>query len=186
MALHYEDVLTVDNVKTALRLGSETDHDTLISGYIRTAVYWVDQMTEYGLVDTNLTTRVAVDDIAAPITLQHHTPHVLDFAAVGNEDGPYASAVTLTRDAAPYGSSIRPPAGGWVITAPGSWVDIKYLRGTTAQEVPAALKSAVEVLVRDLYDGRENIGSSWTARLLLAPYAPQFRQPNTVAVPVRF
>ena len=175
MPANATDTLSLARCKLALRLTGSTEHDALLTGYIDAAARFVDDYTGLGVVNTTMRARLTVRDPAGQVFMRSNAITVADPEAVENADGALATAVAITvMTPALGGIWLHAPAGGWPVTAPGSWIDITYNREALASQVPAPVIAAMELIVRDLYDGRETISPNWAVRRLLEPHTPTF------------
>ena len=83
-------IVSVAEVKTALRIvGDDTDHDQLLTGYIKAAVGWIEEQTELALTSDSF----AADQVPAIIRAAVHLL-VRDMYDL-REDWPKNSAVRV-------------------------------------------------------------------------------------------
>ena len=176
------DIVSLAMMKAELRIpAAEIEHNTLLTGQIAAAVSFVSRHLRAPLLD-----RVEVfrcwrpGDSTAPIVLptgsvryvgsvKYWTPgRALREAPDGAID-----VDTLGRVVALSGFQIYPPVGGWPLVLGGSLIEIMLTRG---MDTPPALRAAVVLCVRQLYDGYREIRPTEAFYGMLRPYRSYTRR----------
>ena len=163
------DVLSLADAKAQLRITVD-DHDALITGHIEAAVAFVVKKTHSPLLDETYTTDVkrpvrdrrmvfgrGVFDITEVVSVAYWEPTQalreaptgsIDVGDLGRLDRVYYS---FDVDA----WHLWPPADGWPKVLDDSLIKLELKRSVT--EVPPALRTAVLLAVRQLYQGFREI-----------------------------
>ena len=173
------EVLSLDRARRELGIPlSVTDDNALLTGQIGAAVDWVSQYLDAPLVQV-IEARFGGDPVRAdcPVTVAaRYLEHVLrvrywsDGAAL--RDGP-----DLTVDNADLGRitqvasdffEIWPPTDGWEERQRGSRILVDCVRDV--DPINEGILAGCVIVLRQLYDGIQDIRPSATFRALLAPY----------------
>ena len=182
------EIVSVLEIKREFRLGGETDasrdayveQDALFESQIQSAVSFVSQHIDAPLVDTPETLFVAAPTKDCPISLRA-------FAVKSVEKIYYwtpQSSLRLDPDGEILESSlgrngyeppdrhywIWPPDGGWPQILRDSRMKVEVKRGLDITGSTQALKHAVILLVRQLYDGYREIRPTEAFYALIAPW----------------
>ena len=178
MASSALDILSVASFKTAVRLeGDAAEHDALIADYIASAAEWIENQCALGIVDTEVSAVVRVGALDKPLTIAHrsHAVEVLRYRRAGDAGVAFASYAGAAVAGEPQGSTTFPaPTSGW----PALALQIAYTTTTPAQHVPNAIRTAIILYARDLYDGKAELGATggvgsgrpWAVNTIIQPY----------------
>ena len=160
-------VVSLATMKSELRIGlSETDHDILLTDLIANAVSFVSAPLRAPLLDRAEGFRCwPPADSATPIVLPTDSVRSVGSVRYWTVNSALREAPdgkidvgTLGRLIAhrrlPRGFEIYPPADGWPVVLDNSPIEIVVTRG---MNTPPALRSAVVLCVRQLYDGYRQI-----------------------------
>ena len=176
MAANALDIVSLATMKRELRIElTETDHDTLLTGQIASAVSFVSRHLHIPLVDLAVTFRCSRPaDSATPIILPTRGVRAVGFVKYWTADGSLREAPdgtvalgTLGRTLESGGFVIYPPADGWPLVLGNSQIEIVVTRG---QDTPPALRSAVVLCVRQLFDGYREIRPKEAFFALMQPF----------------
>ena len=176
MATDALDIVSLATMKDELRIPlAETSHDLLLSGQIAASVSFVSRFLRVPLLDRAVTFRCSRPS-SAPTPLILSTDGVRSISSVkywtaaGSlreaPDGTIAVG-TLGRQVEYCGYVIYPPAGGWPLVLDNSLIEIGVTRG---QDTPEALRAAVVLCVRQIYDGHRRIGTTAAFYALVRPF----------------
>ena len=167
MAANALEIISLQDARAAMRLvGEDAVHDALISSYIQGAAQWIEDRCRLGIVDTP-ETQIITPTGGEDYYLQHRSPAIVGVAMSPNAKPPWTPLSAVGDDYRPGFTVLRVPTTGW----PAAQLCIAYSRSTPAAQVPGALRAAMFVLVRDMYDVRETIDpGKWAAEHLLRPY----------------
>ena len=176
MATNALDIVSLATMKDELRIPvAETSHDVLLTGQIAGAVSFVSRYLRSPLLD-----RSEVFGCSRPS--YSGTPIILPTVGVRSvgsirywtTDGSLREAPdgtiavdTLGRLVEYSGFVIYPPADGWPLVLDNSHIEIVVTRGI---DTPPALRSAVVLCVRQLYDGYRDIRPTQAFYALMRPW----------------
>lgn len=165
------DIVTVDQAKAALRqAGDDPALEHEIISYVRGAAAWIERVCNIGLVDTTVARRIALQSEDAPIYVAHRSHQVFDLwtrdliadAAPWIEQSAAIAAPHKPRETVFYA-----PTAGW----PSTRLEIQYTISTPANRIPATLRSAMLLMVRDMFDMKPDIQPpTWAVRQMIQPY----------------
>ena len=185
MAVNALDIVSLATMKSELRIENETAHDILLTGQIASAVSFVSAPLRAPLLDRAEGFRCwrpsdPKHPIVIPTTNVRRVSSLQYWATDGNL-GAYPSGSidvsTLGRlQQSEGGFAIYPPVTGWPVVLDNSLIEIVLIRGLTT---PPALRSAVMLCVRQLYDGYREIRSTEAFWAMLEPWR------NYGALPVK-
>ena len=176
MATNALDIVSLATMKSELRIELvETSHDTLLTGLIANAVSFVSRPLRVPLLDRAEGFRCSrPSDSATPIVLPtdgvRSVGSIRYWTATGSlRESPNGTIAvgTLGRLVARFGFDIYPPADGWPVVLDNSLIEIVVTRG---MDTPAALRSAVVLCVRQLYDGYREIRPTEAFDAMIAPW----------------
>ena len=189
------DLCSLDRVRTELRLDpGDDEHDVMLVEHIGAAVAWVAKRVAYPIVDRDRTVGVYQPSNGHPLRLalrglkavgdirywtEHGDPETLP-------DGHLAAPEATQVKPMPQGDGlfVLPPVGGWPSFYGSTPLEVDVTLGLTLGRHPneAALRQAVVLLVRELYDGGM-MRSNMTLNSLLSPWcakAPRLGQRDYV------
>ncbi len=178
MARNALEIVPIIEARSAMRLvGDDAQHDALIARYIVGAVEWVERLCRIGIVDTPLSETVGAPAGDEPLVIRHRSHAIRDVSARPSDEPlatPMALSLAPATEAGKGFSLIAMPAGGW----PNSSMRVDYTLTTPADAVPGAIRTAIILLCRDMYDMREEVGGSggvgsgrpWAVYAMIAPY----------------
>lgn len=163
------DVLTDIQAKVALNItGSELKHDAWLDALRIAAVQWVDEHTCVGVLPRYVVKRYQFDTFAQPLEFRLMPGSTISDAqyASGSARSVYA-ALDDALIAMPFAglTYISPPGGEW----PERDMDIGFKLSLPATALPAAIRAASALVLRDMYDLGE-VTSHRALRALLQPY----------------
>ena len=158
------EVLSLADAKAQLRV-TVPDHDALITGHIEAAVAFVAKKTHVPLLDETYTADVKrpvsdrpmvfgwqVFDITGVISVAYWEPtQALREAPTGSIDVADLGRLDHWRHYKGDRWHLWPPAAGWPKVLSESLINLELKRSVT--EVPPALRTAVLLAVRQLYEG---------------------------------
>ncbi len=189
MAKMATDLVSIDRLKQELRLGGATaesraafqEHDALLAAQIDAAVSFVAREIDAPLVETTQTLYVQ------PATGQH--PLVFDVRALKRVSRFQYWSLSGALRQAPDGSirvqdlgrlvlagfrggshGLYPPATGWPAVRAGSLFRLEVARGLEMTEQTMALRQAIVLCVRQLYDGYGEIRPTAAFYALIQPW----------------
>ena len=178
MAKDALDIVPVAEARVAMRIvGEDSQHDALIASYLAGAGAWIENLCGIGVIDTPA---VAICDAPRgddPLVIRHRS-HTIAGATARPANDPTAATTPLAVNSASVPGDgvtlLDKPAGGW----PAPVMAVRYTRTTPADKVPGAIRAAIILLCRDMYDMREELGSSggvgsgrpWAVYSMIAPY----------------
>ena len=176
MATNALDIVSLATMKSELRIpAAETSHDVLLTGQIAAAVSFVSRAVRVPLLDRAegfRCSRPTYSDI--PICLPTDGVRSVGSVRYWTAGGSLREAPdgaidvdTLGRLSAHNCFEIYPPAAGWPLVLDKSLIEIVVTRGMTT---PPALRSAVVLCVRQLYDGYREIRPTEAFYALMAPF----------------
>ena len=163
------DVLSLADAKAQLRITVD-DHDALITGHIEAAVDFVVKSTSIPLLDDTYTANVerpvraeypvvfgwGVFDIAEVVSVAYWEPtQALREAPTGSIDVADLGRIDHVRNYKGDRWHLWPQAAGWPEVLDDSLIKLELKRSMT--EVPPALRTAVLLAVRQLYQGFREI-----------------------------
>ena len=178
MAANALEIITLQDARAAMRLvGEDAVHDALISAYIQGAAQWIEARCRLGIVDTP-EEQIITPTPGQDYYLRHRSPAIVDPVMSQLTGVPSWSKVTAVEDVYSPGQTVlKVPTTGW----PAAQLRIAYQRSTPAGQVPGAIRAAMFVLVRDMYDVRETIDpGKWAAEHLLTPYVDNSIDPHAL------
>lgn len=177
MAERGTDIVSVAEARRAMRLvGVDVEHDALIDGYLNAAAEWVEQAVGLGVVDkVRVETALAVR--ACPIHMFHRSEAIRDlsFRDARSRTAPFVP--TAVESTGVPGETLVPvPTGGW----PSEQVELLFTQTTPAARVPGALRAAIVMLARTMYDleGQIPAANVNAVNQLIMPYR-DMRLPNS-------
>ena len=176
MATDALDVLSLEMVKSELRIGlAETDHDILLTDLTANAVSFVSKYLPAPLLDRAEGFRCFRPGDSAPIVLP--TTNVRSVVTIrfwtvsgGSLDAAPDGMIpvsSLGRRVQHGGYVIYPPTSGWPVVLDNSLIEVVVTRG---MNTPPALRSAVVLCVRQLYDGYREIRPREAFWAMLEPW----------------
>jgi len=172
--------VTLEELRVDLGM-HHTDHDALLSNLIVAARQWCERFTRRAFIYQELALRMD----AFPDTIVLPRPPLRSIVSIAYEDGgsPTATVDESTYEQDPYSepAELRPVEGAtWPVPAiQTNAVTVTYWAGYAPDSasptdyranVPEAIRQAIRLLARALYDG-EPPEKSLTVQVLLAPYA---------------
>lgn len=172
MAANPLDIVSVEQAKTALRLvGDDPAHDELIASHIAGAADWIEERTQKGIVDRPVVEAYGKIGPRDLLVICHRS-YAITALGIRDLTDPSAAFIDIAdpTDATPGQGSTTypPPAEGWPFAA----LAVRYTVTTPAEAVPGDIRSALMMLVRDMYDLRGAARpENWTVNLLLRPHA---------------
>ena len=176
MATDALDVLSLELLKYELRLPqSEVEHDALLTAQTSAAVAFVSKYLPAPLLDRAEGFRCfRPGDPVAPIVLPTDNVRAVTSASYWTANGSLLDAPdgvvavgTLGRTLDSGGFVIYPPVTGWPEVLDNSKMVIVVKRG---MDTPPALRSAVMLCVRQLYDGYREIRPREAFWAMLEPW----------------
>ena len=176
MAANALDIVSLAMMKSELRIpAAEVSHDTLLTSQIQNAVSFVSRPLRVPLLDRAEGFRCSRPSYSAtPIILPTDGVRSVGSIKYWLPDGSLREAPggtialdTLGRLVDYCGFVIYPPADGWPAVLDGSLIEIVVTRG---MDTPPALRSAVVLCVRQLYDGYREIRPTEAFYALMSPY----------------
>ena len=182
MATNALDIVSLATMKSELRIpAAETSHDTLLTGQIAGGVSFVSRHLRAPLVDRAEVFYCARPaGSAPPLVLPTGGVRSVGSVKYWTADGSLREAPdgsidvdTLGRLVARRGFEIHPPADGWPLVLGGSLIEIMLTRG---MDTPPALRSAVVLCVRQLYDGYREIRPTEAFYALMKPWRAYTRR----------
>lgn len=170
MAERGQEIVSVEEAKAAMRLvGEDALLDAEIASYIEAAAQWIETQCKIGLVDGDVRCIGHVASEADPLIIDHRSNAVasLRVRAAGDETAAYVAIEQAPITDVPKQSRYNAPNGGW----PARTLDVLYRATTAADKVPASLRSAMLLLVRDIFDMKGQLKpATWAVVQLIAPY----------------
>lgn len=169
MAASALDIVTVAQLKTAVRLvGDDAAHDELLTGLIQGAAVWIEEQCRIGVIDTPQFATAVAPGRNEPIEVAHRSLTIDNFHYRKTGRGTYTAATQAAVLTPGAGLTVvEPPAEGW----PAAHLDVWYVRRTAASSVPGAVRAAIMMLARDMYDLRGEIRpASWAVTQIIMPY----------------
>jgi uncharacterized phiE125 gp8 family phage protein len=182
--------LRLDEIKAHLRIPEgETNEDDLLNGLQDAAVEYVENHTNRKLLTQ--TWKVYFDDWPDGDSFEIPYPPLQSIASTGvvytnstNDSTTYGSTKWATDAVSVPGRLVREyEESAWPTTATlhnNNPIEISFTCGyTTASNIPQSIKSAMLLIIGDLYENREQsvVGPGWqvsrvsvAAQSLLAPY----------------
>ena len=163
MATDALDVLSLEMVKAELRIPqSETQHDELLTSHVAAGVAFVSKYLRAPLLDRAEGFRCFRPGDSAPIVLPTNNVRSVSSVRYWTVSGGSLEAApdgmipvgSLGRRVQHGGYVIYPPTSGWPVVLANSLIEIVVTRG---MNTPPALRSAVALCVRQLYDGYREI-----------------------------
>ena len=176
MATDALDVLSLARAKSELRINlAETDHDTLLTDLIASGVSFVSAPLRAPLLDRAEGFRCfRPGDSATPIVLPTDSVRSVGSVRYWTVNGALRKAPdgmvavgTLGRRVQHGGYVIYPPTSGWPVVLANSLIEVVVTRG---MNTPPALRSAVALCVRQLYDGYREIRPKEAFWAMLEPW----------------
>lgn len=180
------DFLTVQQTATALRLigldrefpagdtsaeaAAYREQHAHVIGLMEAAAQWVETQTRLGILDTAESHAGPADfDANGNLVIRHRAWQIMGFtywAAGDPADRLTVPDTELRRDPNDRRTFVPKPEAGWPAR-----LGYSFTRTTPANRVPGPVKTAVTLLVRDLYDGKDRLAQpNWSVRTLLQPY----------------
>ena len=188
MAAAGTDIVSLNEIKTELRLGGDTDgsraayteRDDLLTAQIDAAVSFVSKSISSPLVDVTETLHIPPQQ--GVLALWFPARHVKSLGdpirywspsgALRDEpDGTIAVSDLGRRfQRTEHMYEIWPPADGWPETLGNSLLQIQLKRGLDLDDTTQALKQAVILCVRQLFDGYREIRPTEAFYALITPW----------------
>ena len=178
MAATALEVLSVDAMKRELRIPDEDqDHDDLITAQIGSAVSFVGRHLRAPLVDGVERHRCNSPGTDRPLTIR--ADHVQSMAAIRywpdgralREDPDTIAVADLGRhEQVAEWFRVYPPAAGWPEVEAGSLLEVDLTRSITLTARTTALRHAVVLACRQLYDGYHTITGTAAMYALIWPW----------------
>ncbi len=188
MAATALDIVSLDAIKTELRLGGDTedertayeDHDDLLTAQIEAAVSFVSRHITASLIDRTKTVWCPPALDTNPLYLQQRYVKTLDSVAYWTPAGALREDPDGVIEIAglgrhEYGTNdnlytIYPPTDGWPDALENSLYKIQLTRGLDLTDASPALKQAIILCVRQFYDGYREIRPTEAFYALIAPW----------------
>ena len=182
MAASALDILPLDLMRKELRIpDGVSTQDDLLERQIESAVSYCQVSLRAPLVDVTDAYRLepakgmgelvfAAPEMKAVIQILYWTP---SGSKIDDPDGvvlPADLGRIVKRRFDWQTHSISPPATGWPETLPGTLFELTLTRGIDIDAKTAALRQAVILLVRQLYDGYRQIRSNEAFLRILQPF----------------
>lgn len=178
------EILPLRELKLHLRLPDDDDApDAALATYTAAAIAEVESRTGIDLVDMPASRRARVGRLDCRVSfvpeIDLRSPAALRAAAWQDREGRTLSPVDLSgvdllrRSADDLGRgryAVVPPPGGWTTWPSPDWIEISFIVGTPAGDVPKSLKQAAILLVRDYWDGTNYRSTSEAVTRITAPY----------------
>ena len=173
MAANTSDIITLAEVKTYLGLSDATEHDAMLERQIQAASEFVSEYIGRYLLNVAITERIGIKILTAPVFTTHidivkdsislHTWS--DQSNLTTE--PDTEITVIGRlDEQDLGTHVY-PKGKWPHY--GNYL-LRMTVGMKADKIPAAIKEAVVLGVRQLYDGYRTITNADAIFILLGPF----------------
>jgi len=186
------DIVSLDQVKTELRLGGDTTasrttfsaHDDLLTQHIQAAVSFVEGET--GLVLLNrqeiqlfrgpagsLEWPLVLEDVRDIVSVDRIRYWTPSASLSGGPDGniPSDSLRLVTRQAGwMFHPVVYPPADGWPAVRKGSKFEVQFTTGRAIADIPPAVISGIVLCIRQLYDGYREIRPTEAFYSLIRPW----------------
>jgi hypothetical protein len=172
------DVLSVDSMKRELRIPGEDDqHDDLLGAQIGSAVSFVGRHLRAPLTDSVERHRCNSPGTDRPLAIR--ADHVQGMAAIRywpagralrEEPDTIAVADLGRRAQVAERFCIYPPADGWPEVEAGSLLEVDLTRSITLTARTTALRQAVILACRQLYDGYHTITATAAMYALIWPW----------------
>ena len=186
MAADALEIVSLDEIKTELRLGGEDEasrtahdaHDTILKGQIGAAVSFVSRLISAPLVDVTETIHVRAPSADAPLVIALPYVKAVESVKYWTPDGDLRDEPDGEIDVTTLGRKrsferrywVWPGANGWPKVLPGSLLAAEIKRGIDIAAETRALKQAVIVCVRQFYEGYREIRPTEAFYALIDPW----------------
>ena len=184
MAASVTDIISLDEMKTELRLPTDIDdHDGMITSQMNAAASFLSRYISVPLIDVTETVHGTPQKSDKPIPIRARALKEVSEIRYWSENGSLRTAPDETVDTNDLGridskdepwNLVYPPAAGWPDRLDGSVFELDVVRGIdfdpTDHPETQALKQALVLLVRQLYDGFHEFTATNAVMALIAPW----------------
>ena len=178
MAASALDILSLAELKAELRIAAEeSEHDSLLIGHIGAAVAFVGRFLRAPLVDSIERHRCTTPGTDRPLAIRADHVQSLsairywpDGTALREEPSTIAVADLGRREQVGKWYCIYPPADGWPEAETGSMLEVDLTRSILLTPRTVALRQAVILCARALYDAEPMIKPTASMYALIFPW----------------
>ena len=180
MAASVTDIISLDEMKTELRLPTDIhDHDGMITSQMKAAASFLSRYISVPLIDVTEIVYGKPKKSDMPIPIEARALKEVSRIRYWSENGALRTDPTESVDTNDIGridskdepwNLVYPPASGWPDRLENSLFELQVVRGIDIDDETEALKQALVLLVRQLYDGFHEFTATNAVMALIAPW----------------